>query len=256
MPPQGCLRIIQKRTQKGRNIVFKQNKNHNKKALVIFSYTFNSPFKNIIKTPLWRHLHSRSAGSISIEAAFVCSLTILFLGAFLMFFVVLQKEFQLKQEMYQSLQIRMMLDEEVKSSEEIEMHSGVSVWGFTNYILIGNRMKYYGFDGYDEGVVDENVYVYITRYGTVYHKELTCSHLNIHISAISAEEVERYRNHSGGKYYPCEFCGTKLLDGICYITDYGERYHGKKDCLSILRNVEKILLTKVNNLEACKDCWK
>ncbi|MBH1941018.1 hypothetical protein I5677_08955 [Mobilitalea sibirica] len=107
-----------------------------------------------------------------------------------------------------------------------------------------------------EGEEDET-YVYITNTGSVYHKNMNCSHIKLSIEEISYVPTER-RNKSGGKYYPCEICCSSdvLYNLVYYITAYGERYHTKKDCPKIKRTVTKVLLSEVEGREPCKRCGR
>lgn len=229
--------------------------NHNKKALVNFSYTLISPINKLKGAPLWNYLHSKQRGSVTIEAAAVCTLAVVTLGTMLSFFILLKTEFELKQEMYNYVQWKLIWEEEREEVTEYTRYQKVSMIGRAGKIRIGSTLKEYGFCGYLGEILYEETYVYITKYGTVYHKSLSCSHLNLHISEVTYSEIESARNASGGKYYPCEYCDEHNAEGIYYITTYGECYHSNKDCRGLLRNVEKILLKEAESLEECSDCW-
>lgn len=99
-------------------------------------------------------------------------------------------------------------------------------------------------------------YVYVTRNGEVYHADSGCTYLSVHLSQVPYESIEELRNSSGGRYYPCEYCGYSTPGYTVYITEYGDRYHNRADCSRISRDVIKI--TKSQAMEegkrACSKC--
>lgn len=99
--------------------------------------------------------------------------------------------------------------------------------------------------------------VYITETGRVYHQSATCSHIRLSVSAIAGLPTTQ-RNENGGKYYPCEKCCDGELNpyGTYFITSDGTRYHTKRDCSKIKRNVKEVPLSEVGNRPACKRCGK
>jgi len=109
------------------------------------------------------------------------------------------------------------------------------------------------YDGETEDCDDR--YVYITRYGKVYHETLSCKHLNIIIITVPLSDIEGRRNEGGGKYKPCEYCGRGHIEGEVYITPDGDRYHSKRDCRGLLRNIRKVKLSDVvDSYAPCADC--
>ncbi len=101
-----------------------------------------------------------------------------------------------------------------------------------------------------------DVYVYITKNGRVYHKSLDCYHLKIQIREIATSKVSSYRNEDGAKYYPCEFCGKKKKgQDTVYITSDGTRYHYNRECLALMRYIQKVPLSEVvDSYPPCKTC--
>ena len=104
-------------------------------------------------------------------------------------------------------------------------------------------------------VKDDIEVVYITKNGKVYHKDLSCKHLNFNIRKVSKGKLESERNNSGGKYKECDYCGSKKTD-VYYLTDDGDRYHSKLSCPSLTRNVISINISEVGERRGCKDCVK
>ncbi|WP_294785521.1 hypothetical protein [uncultured Eubacterium sp.] len=98
---------------------------------------------------------------------------------------------------------------------------------------------------------DEN-YVYVTPYGSVYHRSTGCRYLDLTVRAVGCTEVTRLRNKDGSIYYACH-CANGAT-GSVYITDYGTSYHGKIDCSGLKRTVHKIPLSEVGNRQSCSQC--
>lgn len=116
----------------------------------------------------------------------------------------------------------------------------------------------HGFVGYVESEninvkKDHEIYVYITPSGSKYHFSEECTYLKIKLKAVSADKIQPLRNESGEKYYPCEYCRPGD-DGIVYLTEWGNRYHGESDCPSIKRTVYMVPLSEVGGRTACSKC--
>jgi len=120
---------------------------------------------------------------------------------------------------------------------------------------------YYGhaWTGYDGNIanVNENLedpIVYITNSGTVYHRDIHCSHLNPSVKAINGDDIGDKRSKDGSKYYECEICGKGIKTGTVYITDYGNRYHTDTNCSGIKRNVLTVHLSEIGGRRECATC--
>lgn len=99
--------------------------------------------------------------------------------------------------------------------------------------------------------------VYVTETGIVYHADANCTYLDMSVRTVILEQIEELRNQSGGKYYACEFCGQKNYDkNICYVTDYGTRYHTTLECKKIKRNIYAISKEEAYGLGGCSKCVK
>ena len=106
----------------------------------------------------------------------------------------------------------------------------------------------------DETETEETI-VYVTANGEVFHRTKQCRILHIRPFAVSAAEVGTYRNNSGGKYYPCDYCcgGKAVREGLVYITDEGIRYHADRTCFEITRTVREIALSEAQ--EKYRPCY-
>lgn len=108
-------------------------------------------------------------------------------------------------------------------------------------------------EGFSDGGTD--TIVYITNTGVVYHRSLECTHLKRSIQSIPSTLVDRKRNESGGKYYPCERCikGGKAPK-LVYIAGYGDRYHNSLSCSGLKRGIRSIPLSEVGVRPPCQKC--
>lgn len=99
--------------------------------------------------------------------------------------------------------------------------------------------------------------VYVAESGTVYHTNKYCTHLNLSIKAVDADNVMTLRNNNGGKYYACELCGGVPENGdTVYLTRHGDRYHGNTDCPGLKRTWTEIPLSEVGERSLCTRCQK
>lgn len=105
-----------------------------------------------------------------------------------------------------------------------------------------------------EDAEGQDVWVYITETGTVYHLTDACTYLNLSIRQADAGAVAWMRNKSGGKYRECELCGEGGSQGIVYVTDYGDRYHCDLNCSGLKRTIFKIRLSEAGERRACSKC--
>ena len=98
--------------------------------------------------------------------------------------------------------------------------------------------------------------IYVTENGSVYHKDIGCSYLDLSISHVSKNAAEGLRNHYGEKYSPCETCGKgQEQGGMVYITETGNRYHTLESCSGLKRTVRMEKQSHVSGkMHACSRC--
>lgn len=121
-----------------------------------------------------------------------------------------------------------------------------------------DRARIRAFTGYDntgkhDMPEEEEEIVFITPSGSVYHRSRSCSHLNINIIRTDRDGVGNLRNNSGGKYYPCEYCGGGESSTL-YVTDDGDRYHTKISCPGLKRTIRAVPISHAGGRRACLDC--
>lgn len=99
----------------------------------------------------------------------------------------------------------------------------------------------YGIDE-DESELSQRI-VYVTEYGQVWHSTLQCTHLNLSIHQVEAEQVGRQRNIYGSRYKACEKCIRDKLPSVLFITNDGTKYHSSIDCPGLTRRIQNISLS-------------
>ena len=152
------------------------------------------------------------------------------------------------------------MDIRIFVSYAFQPDSGVFHWGG---IPVKQQVVARGFGGAgrtpapqrpEEEQDDENV-VYVADNATVFHRKADCTYLKITVRTVSAEQLPKERNSSGGKYYACEYCGDSPAI-IYYIAEYGDRYHTTVSCRSLRRSVSEISEEEAleRGLRACSKC--
>lgn len=159
--------------------------------------------------------------------------------------------------------VRAKVDEETDQMDfqaEYTVVSPISLLGKKTFLF---REGYYGkaFTGVltrmSESEQGEDVLVYVTKTGSVYHKSITCNHLKLSLQELTVKELEEKRSRDGSIYYPCEKCcgGNAFPDNQnVIICNYGNRYHVKKNCQKISRSIREIPISQVNGKAPCKTC--
>lgn len=119
--------------------------------------------------------------------------------------------------------------------------------------LVHQQAKSRKWTGDNQAESESVEWVYITPTGSAYHSTAQCPYLDLSIRTVAFEEVEKQRNHSGGKYKVCRKCG-KGCGSLVYITDYGDVYHGDIACTGLKRSVQRVKLSEISGRHACSKC--
>ena len=99
----------------------------------------------------------------------------------------------------------------------------------------------------EEGLSSDEIYVYITDNREAYHASRGCTHLDL--SVTPGTKTAAIANG----YSPCEFCGKDAQKAVL-ITNYGDRYHSRADCMGLKRTVYRVKKSQVEELGACERC--
>lgn len=107
----------------------------------------------------------------------------------------------------------------------------------------------------DSEETKEEGYVYVTKSGTVYHVNSSCSYIKFNLISCAFEKIEEQRNNSGGRYYACDACAKQSgeVDTV-WITKNGTHYHTKRQCNKIHRDIRKITLAEAGGYRPCSRC--
>ena len=105
-------------------------------------------------------------------------------------------------------------------------------------------------------MVEPGEIVYITKYGTVYHRSKECKHLIITINETTLAGAKMMRNQSGHKYKRCSYCVRKNISDLTnvFITPDGDSYHCSLDCLGLTRSVIEVDIKDVGDKKPCSAC--
>lgn len=125
--------------------------------------------------------------------------------------------------------------------------------------LFRERVHSRAFVGVDTRVgkdEEEDVIVYVTPTGRVYHRNKNCTYLKLSVSQVLYGDIAGMRNEGGGKYYPCSRCAGGVMDpdAKVYITNFGDRFHVSRACSEIKRTIEEIHLSQVGSRSPCSKC--
>ena len=101
---------------------------------------------------------------------------------------------------------------------------------------------------------EEDSIVYMTQYGSVYHKDRGCTHLSLSIQGVAAKEVGEKVNEDEKHYTSCEYCGDLGFVTVVYITNYGDRYHTTIKCRGLRRYVKSVSLSEIDGIKPCSKC--
>lgn len=145
---------------------------------------------------------------------------------------------------------------------DIVVTYGVSPWcglaGFASFRM-ANRYYAHIWNGYDitqggEGGKEEGTTVYVAETGKVYHRDRSCTHLQLSIQEIVAENVDTYRNENGGRYSECLKCKGETVPRFLYITREGDCFHYYRSCSGLKRTIFAILLKDAGDYRPCGRC--
>lgn len=131
--------------------------------------------------------------------------------------------------------------------------------------LISSRRAFIGADGnrFDESVTRGEM-VYVARnviHSSVYHDDINCTYLVKKTINFNYESLSNYRNYSNKKYIKCDYCfkGIRINnDTVCYVTQYGDRFHSDDLCPLMTAYVTQIPRENIElyNLRPCFRCVK
>lgn len=99
----------------------------------------------------------------------------------------------------------------------------------------------------------QEIYVYVTPEGSVYHLQRDCTHLSLSIRCVTKKEADVSKNEYGQSYRACEFCGEQA-GALVYITSEGDCYHSDRSCVGLKRTVLRIPIRQIGQRSCCIRC--
>ena len=129
--------------------------------------------------------------------------------------------------------------------------------------LVNNRRAFVGSIGDRFSLKeDSGDYVYIAnnfKYSNVYHLFIDCTYLKKNTEEVLYEDIPQRRNQNRHKYTKCDYCFKKIKineNTVCYITEFGDRFHYRSDCPVMTAYVTKIPKDIIDsyNADICERC--
>ena len=217
--------------------------------------------------------------SYTVEAAFTVPLGFLVLFSLSVLFILLIKGNKVQMSLLHTVQTYAVTGSKMSSAAGL-LDQGVLVrWKEqegTNYCYTGYSegvpflgSRFFRLHRYQQMAVTDysgcsmvsdevaDYFVYIAENGKVFHRDRECTYLRIRIQESTPYVLENKRNQSGGIYYPCESCCHAEVQPSAarvYFTSYGDRYHIRKECSKLKRNVRAVRRSKAGNLSPCSKC--
>lgn len=148
-----------------------------------------------------------------------------------------------------------MSGKEVKLQADYMVKFPVSLFG-TKGIWLTSKNAFVKWKGDLYTGEEQEKWVYITKTGTVYHKNTSCRSLDLNIKECSYHNIYDIRGKNGQRYYPCNKClkGLNEIEKV-YVTDYGALFHGKLSCSALKRTIERISFSKIGSRRPCSYCY-
>ncbi len=145
--------------------------------------------------------------------------------------------------------------EQIWLKADYKMRLPFGLFGIRDFAMT-QKLSCRKWTGRSEGDASEDVIVYMTKTGVVYHRKRECRYLSPHVSPADGSRIASLRNADGGKYYACPKCMEKQnAHGVTvYVTQYGNRYHGSSDCSRIKRSAFAVYLSEVTGRRCCSKC--
>lgn len=130
-----------------------------------------------------------------------------------------------------------------------------TVWNY-NYVKVHTWTGVESEQFHDNGETQEiEKMVYMTDSGTVYHRNLSCSYLDLSVNQVAGSSISGAVNKYGERYTACEICSrNQSPSGSVYITQQGNRYHNLGSCSGLKRSVRLVKESDASGVCACSRC--
>ena len=123
--------------------------------------------------------------------------------------------------------------------------------GFRSFYM-ANRCYVRLWNGYDvTGTQETEICVYVAENGVVFHRDRSCTHLQLSIRRIVRTELEGLRNQWGQRYAACEKCVRGGMPDTLYVTGEGHCYHYRESCSGLKRTVRSLTPEEASGYRPC-----
>ncbi|MCR4717134.1 MAG: pilus assembly protein [Lachnospiraceae bacterium] len=120
--------------------------------------------------------------------------------------------------------------------------ASLSDYGYTVLSKASARI-YDGLDK-DKDLISDD-YVYVAKTGSVYHTNLNCSYISVHLVEASSANLANKRY--------CMHCKNHATNGN-YVTVCGDCIHKDINCSSLNRTIHLVRKSDINGLPLCSKC--
>ena len=129
--------------------------------------------------------------------------------------------------------------------------------------LVSNRRAFVGAIGDRFSLTEESGdFVYVANnhiHSNVYHLFIDCTYLVKRTTEVVYRDMDSQRNEANHRYSKCDYCFNRIRlqnDTVCYITEYGDKFHYKSNCPLMTAYITKIPREKIEeyNLNLCSRC--
>lgn len=228
---------------------------------------FSRKYKFLSSKRMSSYLLSHREGSVTVEAAIAIPVFLFAILNFMSIILLFGEYSASLADMHQrakKLSVHahveesdVFLNELIIQNKTIKLEPLIPFMGFSkSKAIVSCRVrKWTGYDVTKKQKSElKEEWVYITPYGESYHKSRECRYLSLKIQAAFSEEIKNYRNQSGERYRPCENCGEVRINGICFYTKHGNRYHTSLSCSGLKRTIHVVKESEVGNRHGCHVC--
>ena len=198
-------------------------------------------------------------GSLTVEAALVMPFFLMMLLAFYQFFLLYASAAELKiQAAADAKKLGIATSAlEREDSGEINITKTIQIdppWKLPLELpkTVSQSAVCRGWIGFTQ-LENQELYVYMTAEGSVYHLYSDCTHLRLSIQSVSLHQAKTRKNQYGSSYRECEICGENYGMSV-YITSEGDCYHSDRNCSGLKRTVGRIPISETKGAACCLRC--
>lgn len=226
---------------------------------------YTTPKKNITTRKRMSPCLTKVKAAISVEAALALPLFIFFMANLMMLILIFKDYSESLSKVQQTTRLLALTSNSINDNSELITNTKqIAISPLINEIAFSKKnitvgITYRKWNGFNvTGECNENEeeeYVYVAKYGTVYHMNRDCKHLNVDVKIVSPEQISSLTNNNMEKYSACDICNG-AGSGILFVTEGGNKYHGSSNCSGLKRTVRMVKKSEVGGMPACSVCGR